>query len=274
MEKNKYINDKEPKRQTDVFLLINAANFGINAFRRELFFNHTKSIQQLQNKTYNRFYSLSPYTINSDSITAINNSFAMKLAKTILQKHSAKSLDIKSNDKIKTDYYDNCVKSLSNISDDVELLKLHLKQMTLIINNNSSLNNSENHNLQNHIFSNNIRLYIKILWTFWNRTDWSLLFPSMPEAALNLMKNRNLLIDLLLNNNDKFRIDQFANSFIKKSTYGKDNNLLFISFLDFTIFSWFEHFGIINYLKGKDIDPVFVKLTKHGRKMLGYLALW
>jgi hypothetical protein len=112
-----------------------------------------------------------------------------------------------------------------------------------------------------------------MLNSFCNKINWDLLFPSMPETATNLMINKKLLINLILRKKTKFRIDAIANTFIKSSGLGKANDLLLISFLDFGIFTWLGHFGILNYLKGNDTDPVFVELTNHGRRMLEYLAL-
>ena len=273
MEKCKYIKNKTTKKQADIFLLAVATNQGINTLSRELFFNFTTSIQRLPNTTCSKIYNYSWKTMNSDSFISINNSLVIQLAKSILQNYLKCNQNTKSNNKIKDNFYNDCIKSLFSVSNDCELFQLYLKQMTLIFKSGYIFENFSNYNLTNIKSSNNILLYMNILESFWKRTDWSRMFPSMPEAALNIRKNKHLLINLMLKKSDKFRIDHFANSFIRRSKYGKENDMLLISFLDFTIFSWFEHFGIINYIKGKDSDPVFVILTKHGRKMLEYLSL-
>jgi hypothetical protein len=95
----------------------------------------------------------------------------------------------------------------------------------------------------------------------------------MPDAACDLMKNKNLMVDLILKNKNKFRIANISNKFSSLTGISKPNDLFFISFLDFYFFTWLSHFGIIRYLNGADTEPVEIELTEHGRRILKYLLM-
>lgn len=266
---NNNINKKSRKDGNTLYLIINN-NPGLSNYNPDLNLNNTSLSLNL---FPNSFYYLPWNNICLDSFTTIKNSFVMSLAKTILQNIDIKSVNFKSNQILSSDFYHICLNNLTNIINDKELLLLFLKQLTLILKNTTILDNPNEFFPVNNSSYYNIQLYLKMLNSFWNKMNWDLLFPSMPEAATKLMINKKLLINLILRKKTKFRIDTIANAFLKSSGLGRANDLLLISFLDFGIFTWLGHFGIINYLNGSDMDPVFVELTKHGRRMLEYLML-
>ncbi len=66
----------------------------------------------------------------------------------------------------------------------------------------------------------------------------------------------------------KFRLDTVANEFLVATDIGKKNDLYLISFLDFYLFAWLSHFGIINYIAGNDCEPVIIELTEFGGRFV------
>jgi hypothetical protein len=268
------INKKIKKDSNALYLIINK-NQSFTSYNTDKNLINIALNNKELNFIPNSLFYLPWSSINSGSATAIKNSFAMRLAKTILQNIDKKSANIKLNKILSSNFYHICLNNLSNTVDDKELLELYLKQLYLILKNTSVFDNPEKFvPVNNTLFNYNyIQLYFNMLNSFWHKMNWDLLFPSMPETAMDLKINKKILIDLLLRKKDKFRIDKIANEFFKSSGLGRANDLLLISFLDFGIFTWLDHFGIINYLNGSDIDPVFIKVTEHGRMMLKYLAL-
>ncbi len=211
--------------------------------------------------------------INSESIIAINNSITIKLADIIFQNIDPEIINIKSNSCLSQEFYYTCANNLSDTFNDHELLLLYLKQTILILKSTSIFGRTDDPAPINDSVFGNVHLYLQMLNSFWNKMNWALLFPSMPETALNLMKDRKLLVDLLARKNGKIRIDSIANAFFKATGSGRENDILLVSFLDFGVLTWLGHFGIISYIKSNDMDPVLIEVTKHGKKMLEYLAL-
>jgi hypothetical protein len=270
---NNNINKKSKKYSNPIYLIIKN-NQDLTKYDADKNFINIALNFKKSNITPNSLYYWPWSSINSDSITAINNSITIKLANIILQNIEPMLLIAKFNKSLSSDFYRVCTNNLLNMFNDNELLLLYLKQLVLILRNSSIFfDNPNEYSFTNNSLYGNVHLYLKMLNSFWNKMNWALLFPSMPETAINLMKNKKLLINLLLRKNDKFRIDKIANKFFKTSDLGRENDILLISFLDFGIFTWLDHFGIINYLNGNDMDPVYIEVTKHGRRMLEYLAL-
>jgi hypothetical protein len=269
---NNNINRKSRKYSNPLFLIIKNSPC-LTRYNTDKNFINIALNNKKSNTTPNSLYYWPWSSINPDSIFAINNSILIKLAKTVLQNIEPASLDSKSTKCFNNDFYRVCINNLSNMFNDNELLTVYLKQLILILRNSSIFDNPDGFITGKNSLYENVQLYLKMLNSFWNKMNWALLFPSMPETAANLMKNKKLLIDLLLRKKDKFRIDKIANAFFKSSGLSRANDILLISFLDFGILTWLDHFGIINYLNGNDTDPVYIEVTKHGRRMLEYLAI-
>ncbi|MBN2400832.1 MAG: hypothetical protein JXN64_00385 [Spirochaetes bacterium] len=268
MDKSDFTNNNKiktsGKQNNGLFLVINQYP-ALTGFKQKLNLNSIALKIQKSNLIPNNLYYFPWSSINLNSIKTIKNSFVMKLAKSVLD-------NIKSNNIINDKLYNVCLPYLMRSINDHELLLIYLKQFILIKNNIPIFHNADKPvQIQNSSYY--IQFYIKLLNTFWNKTDWSLLFPSMPETAKKFNANKKLLIDLLLVKKDKFRIDSFANAFFRASNIGRVKDLLLTSFLDFSILTWLCHFGIINYISGSDRDPVFIEVTRHGKRMLEYLAL-
>lgn len=278
MEKSNYNNNfyqKHNNNRENIFLKINGP------------LDPAYSIPEIIKKSYGREKRIQilygSNRIISDILffdfqTAIKNSVLMQLASTLIQTINLKSIDIKTNKILSNDFYTFCLNNLlkTNIIktiDDNELLIIYLKQLVMIIKNTDLYNKKNNILSGRNLLLNKIQLYLKILDSFWNKSIWSELFPSMPDAASRLMKNKNVMVDLVLKNKNNFKIADISNDFSSLTGISKPNDLFFISFLDFYFFTWLSHFGIIRYINGADIEPVEIELTEHGRRILKYLLM-
>jgi hypothetical protein len=269
---NNIINKKSRKNSNALYLIIKNSP-GLIRHNTEKNFINISSKSQRSAAISDSLYFWQWSSINSESINAINNSITVKLTGTLLQNTSSDLLNGRSEQCLSGEVYGACINNLSNLFDDNELLLLYLKQAVLILRGSSIFDTKDNTPFIEDTQFWNVQLYLKMLNSFWNRINWAMLFVSMPETASNLMKNRNLLLDLLNTKKEKFRIDWIANAFFNKTGLGRENDILLISFLDFGVFTWLSHFGIINYLNGTDKNPVFIEVTKLGKRMLEYLSL-
>jgi hypothetical protein len=147
---------------------------------------------------------------------------------------------------------------------DNELLLVYLKQTNNILRNADIISEP-----LTDINKFSMGFYLKLFTSFWNSTDWTELFPSMPDLAYLLFQKRHVIRELLINQKNKFRADCFSSAVFKST--GIKNNLLNISFIDFSIYTWLSHFDIIRYIPGEEYSPVMLELTNHGRIIMKYL---
>lgn len=200
--------------------------------------------------------------------------FALKLTRHICK--SAEKAGASSTAGWTEDFSETCLKSFSLKSfpgeaADRELLLIAIKQSLAIIRKTSLF--TENGNAfgaagrECSVFS----LYIDLLSAFWEKVSWEEIFPSNPEAAREIQRNRHILIDLVAHAEDVFKLDDIANQFFDMTGFGRINDLFLISFLDFYFFTWLSHFGIVKYLSGDDHEAVRLEKTPQGQELLRIL---
>ncbi len=215
-------------------------------------------------------------TMNSGSLINLKESTVIKLAKIVIQNTDNKYFTAAVGKRRSNDIYFRCLSEISNnmssAINDNEILLLYLKQIILILKNTSLFNSESFSKEKKNISFDYIQFYLMLLNSFWNTVKWDELFPSMPECAKKLKANKKILLGLMLNKRNKFRLDSISNAFSDITGIGRHNDLFFISFMDFYFFTWLSHFGLVNYIKGNDADPVEIILTENGRKILTYLA--
>ncbi len=176
---------------------------------------------------------------------------------------------------LKEDFYIHCFDSLGktniiNNINDTDLLIIYLKQLVIILKNSQLIRNSHGLAKVMEPIPSYSQLFFELFSTFWDKVRWENIFMSMPEFAVELKRNRNILIDLIMLQNKKFRIDVIANEFLQITELWEGNDLYLTSFLDFYFFTWLSHFGIVNYQNGHENEPVMIELTEFGRKFLNY----
>ena len=174
------------------------------------------------------------------------------------------------------EFYEYCKESLidSGIADeivDTDLIIIYLKQLIIIMKHSNILQNYRGiARVKMETVSYN-SIFLMLFYSFWNNVQWEEIFPSLPNAAKALKKNRQLMIELMINQTDIFRIDCLTNEFFVNISFTGVRDIYLISFLDFYFFTWLKFFGITRYLVGSSDEPVKVELTEYGRIFLQYV---
>lgn len=221
-----------------------------------------------QNSLYNNYFNSYLYSLyNKDEIS---KSYIIKLYTHLSFLLKSDSLLIKppKSEKIYYEYAFSLIENnLSDGFDDIESAVITIKQLIILLTHCTHIN-MFNRLYDSQTANSYIYAYYCLFETFMNRVQWENLFPSMPETARELNLRKIELLKLILEQKDYFRIDKFSEKIITKLSLYSKLDIYFISFLDFSIFTWLSYFGIIKYLTGKDNEPVKVKITQHGRLFL------
>lgn len=207
----------------------------------------------------------------------ISTAFIMRLTDSILPVINRHSVTFLSGNHLEDDFYTSCKANMSEDTfreiDDHDLIIIYLKQYAILLRNSVLFPKQDIRD--NTIFNTDSKqiIYLSLLHSFWHKVQWDKLFPSMPDTARKLNNNRIFLIKFISECYDTFNIASFASHIIKHLKVGDPSNLILVSFLDFSIFTWMKHFGIFRYLKGNSDDPVQAQITAHGRRLLTYIHL-
>lgn len=148
---------------------------------------------------------------------------------------------------------------------DAELLLIYIKQAVIILKKAGVIETAGGVVSINDAAANGGSFYVLLFSSFWNRVRWESIFPSNPDAARELKKNKSILVDLMMRHRGVFNIESVANTFFDLTGFGTRNNMFLISFLDFYFFSWLRHFGLIEYVDSADHSPVSMYVTDQGK---------
>ena len=203
----------------------------------------------------------------------IKHCTAIKLSTILIEIFSKQSLNTNF---FKDETVHRCIKRAEKAGilkhiDDIEMLIIYIQQMQAIIKESgiTELTNDALNTLKDRQSYGN--QYIKLFRAFWNKVRWEDIFLSMPEFAAKLQERKGAMLEILQKKNGQFRLDSAANEFLRSTGLGRENDIYLISFLDFYFFTWLSHFGLVNYVDGKDNEPVMIEVTEHGRKFLELL---
>lgn len=205
----------------------------------------------------------------------IRKTYAHSLFSFVIKTINGKTFSIRKDERMGKRFYALCLETASpeirRGVEDAGLFEIYLKQAVIIIRKSGLFFKKRGvARVQNGgIPAKNI--FLELFYSFWDRVEWEEIFPSNPSAAKSLKRDRNILIDLILRHDGAFRIDEIANEFFEFVGFSGKNNLYLISFLDFSLFTWLSHFGILRYLNGRDDEPVCVEITEMGRSLLRIL---
>lgn len=204
--------------------------------------------------------------------TSIINANIIYLSGLLINELGSRKFTANCSGSLCEEFYESCLESmiesnLLEISEDPELVVIYLKQLMEIFRASGlmSLKNGFYY-MQQSVLSQK-SFYEEIFTAFWEKTSWVNIFPSMPDAAKAIHSNRSLLAELLTTD-DIITLTDFCNSFVQKSGYGKLNDIYFISFVDFYLFTWLRHFNMLEYLPVKSNSVVAVRLTPLGKAFI------
>ncbi len=236
-----------------------------------------ENVWESDNRQPSRNYrGLSRESGNVMEMKDMNSCFAVSLCEHLIDCVNSNTFKLTSDGCFGEDFYAYCTSGLSEkvaceeVEDD-EVLVINMKQAAamlrcagVIVNNNGIARAAD-------ILPNKDHVYLLIFTAFWNRIKWEDIFPSIPTAARELKRTRNILIDLLMRQRGVFSMDAVAEEFFELTGFGRKNDLYLISFLDFYFFTWLRYFGLVGYSDDRDDDAVHLYLTEHGKKFLKHL---
>jgi hypothetical protein len=217
-----------------------------------------------------KFYSAVPGSFYSNPMK-LKNCFAIILAGVIVEKAGHGKIKSGENSMFSEDFYSACadeVMKKSSLVDDRELVIIYLKQSVHMLENCGILfkDNDDIINVENGL--SNERVYRNLFNSFWNSVDWKTIFPSSPESADALYKNRESFAGLLCGYYGFVNIETLANDFFNLTEITSHNDSFMISFIDFYLLTWLNNFGIIEYHTDSADETVYVSLTDSGRPFL------
>lgn len=198
---------------------------------------------------------------------------AVSLTRFLIRQINGNTYRLTEDLRLENAFYDSCVRLLLEsdlfaATEDPELMIIHLKQAMVILRASGLLSGAGgiarvlDEGLSPH------SLLLVIFSSFWNRVKWEEIFPSNPDAARELRRNRQIMIDLMMNSQDPADLADLCNDFFEMTGLAGRDDLFLISFMDFYFFTWLQHFGIIRFLQGSDREPVSIELTDPGRAFL------
>jgi len=106
-----------------------------------------------------------------------------------------------------------------------------------------------------------VDIYFTLLKTFWYSTEWEQIFPSDIDMANSLHYNKCIFKDILLKEKSMY-VQDIADQFCDLTGISVKGDFSFISFLDFYLLKWLEHFNLVKYRKGSDEMPVSFEISR------------
>ncbi len=201
----------------------------------------------------------------------MKQTFVMQLAQFIIERVRADNHKLDNNNRFHDDFYRECAsdlleKDFARPVDD-ELLLIYLKQLVIIMRESGLL--GKDRGIASVHIPGSVPEYFKMLFNgFWNKCKWEDIFPSAPDAATEIQATRTIFIDLLYNSGNEVAVEKLANDFFEMTGFATINDAFLISFLDFYLVTWLNHFGLVSYRVSGVHDPVSITMSKFGRWFL------
>lgn len=232
--------------------------------------NKTQPSQFETIESYYGFIETGSGEKHQSSGTGIHESFAVFIARVIIQQILEN--DCLYDNGFDDGFYQACLENIMQSDyckdiDDNELVVIYIKQCVNMLKAAEVIQIKKNMAHVNRSDISAEMLFYKLYNSFWNLTPWEDIFPSDEDAARELKKNRSILVDLLLSQFKRVKLDTLANDFFDMTGFSIKNDLVMISFLDFYFFTWLKHFGIVRYI-GSINSPVYIELTEKGKRFL------
>jgi len=224
-------------------------------------------------ETINRFYS----SLEGDDTSYqmnIKDCYALKLADVIREKIFSGDVSTDKDGSFGDSFYSELALSIEadDTQRDEDLTVIYLKQMMNIMKSCGLVKiEKRKASLQVKDLSRD-KFYFKLLKSFWNETDWAVIFPSSPEAAMKLFINREVFIGFLEEFYTKVSVEDLGNDFFEMTEIADANDFFMISFLDFYLLTWLRHFGIIDYITSSNSEVVHIMLNDYGREIIKILG--
>jgi hypothetical protein len=248
----------------------NAGIFYVSCIRQEN--RQEKNIEPAlyseANKTISQFYE----SISQSGLVTRNSydCFALRLARLILSILQDEKNCSVSDGALDEAFYSACIEEAAHegmlaLVKDRELLLIYIKQMVLLLRNAGIISLKKVRAVANKSYENSFLFLVDLFDSFWNKSPWRKLFPSDPEAAAKLKTLRTMLKEIILSAENRTDIEKLSNDFFNLTGFASENDLFMISFLDFYVFTWLKHFGLVHYFVSGKNSAVSIELTNTGK---------
>lgn len=206
----------------------------------------------------------------------ISASFAVKLAKIIIEHISSSKCIVGKHGFFTVEFYDKImIKSIKSPIyteiEDPEIFTIYVKQTVALLKKTGIIRFEGKYAVTSGNISD-ARLFTALFNSLWNDIEWETIFPSDANAAIELRRNRLILKDLILKQKKAVELDHVANEFFDLTGFSEKNDLLMISFMDFYIFAWLKNFGLVRYIEKSSTSPVYIEVTDLGQRVLKHLS--
>lgn len=221
-----------------------------------------------------KYYSAVPGNIFSNPME-LKNCFALTLARSVIGRVSSGEIPALDNRIFSEEFYLSCADDLIMNNppvQDRELLIIYLKQIVHILKESGIIYADDKNFISADEGLSSERLYRRLLESFWNEVDWQTIFPSSPESARSLHKNREVFAELLAGTYGMVSLEDLANDFFDITEICSRNDFFMISFIDFYLLTWLKHFGIVEYISSSNNGVVHLSLADKGSTILNSLS--
>ncbi len=202
----------------------------------------------------------------------IKDCYTLILAEAIINNISTGNIVAGKGNSLPEDFYLGLAETLPRDDGDSELVVINLKQLANIMKSGGVILFDKGSVFISDHFRERDRLYLRLLEAFWNETEWSEIFPSSPDAAEKLFRNRNVFADLLQGFYTSVSVEDIANDFFDMTDIAERNDYFMISFLDFYLISWLRNFGILEYTGNGVNEIIYLSISDYGREILRKLV--
>jgi hypothetical protein len=198
----------------------------------------------------------------------IKDCYSLILAEAVIEKLSKEKIHTGKDNSFPESFYNQLADTLVKENDDRELIVIYLKQITNIMKRGGLILFHDRIAVAADPLMKKESLYFRLLESFWNKSDWSEIFPSSPESAHRLHEKRNNFAELLQSFYTEVSIEDLCNDYFEMTDLCDQNDYFMISFLDFYLITWLKHFGIIDYVNRKNTEIVFLSIQDYGRDII------
>lgn len=258
-KKNK--SERKDKEINRIYFKVNNQNF------EEKFCNSALNTFNL----INRFHS----SLQSNELfraMKIRDCYTLTLADAIIGKLSSEKIIAGKDNSLPEKFYNETAELLLDENSDKELVIIYLKQMANIMKRGGIIVFNNRNAVVSESFRDRTSLYLRLLESFWNETDWSEIFPSSPESAVKLHKNRKIFAELIQGFFTEVSVEDISNDFFEMTGIAERNDYFMISFLDFYLYAWLKNFGIIEYSAKNNNEVIYLSIDDYGREILRKLV--
>jgi hypothetical protein len=205
------------------------------------------------------------------------NTEASNLAQKLIQEINSNTVTYNSSEETDPRFFEGFVKKHSpffsvRFSIDSDLLAVLSRQIMILLKKGQIITLNNGSYQVDFVKLESIQdINLFLFKVFWNTICWLDFFPSMPQVADFLQNTRHHIARVFHSKEGRFYLDSVAVDYLVSSNYRYRNELVFVSFFDFSVTSWLSYFGICKFHNRETMERVALSLSPFGYKTLSSL---